>query len=296
MLLVGSPPLASLPVPEGRLPVQALSFSRLLLPMPVRNFSRLALVFVVLFAVLVLSSLVPFQPLDPAWQSRLTAVLVNAGTLPLTALALLQLAFLLDPEDPDIQRRLQRFAQLSIAVALGYLLLAPLQISASLRLQSRGSAEQLSRLARAEAKLQQLRQAARQAASGTDLSARFQALSGPSISPAELSLPLPVLKAQAALALDQAQAQLQRQRSALPASDPLRLLPELLRNAVSCLALACGFAIFARARDSELSLVDFWQDSLERRRLRRASRSARQAEEDDYVRQLSGEDGTTSKD
>ncbi|MFM9104761.1 MAG: hypothetical protein ACKOPS_27025 [Cyanobium sp.] len=68
--------------------------------MPVRNFSRLALVFVVLFAVLVLSSLFPLQPLDPAWQGRLTAVLVNAGTLPLTALALLLLARLLDPEDP----------------------------------------------------------------------------------------------------------------------------------------------------------------------------------------------------
>jgi len=263
--------------------------------MPVRNFSRLALVFVVLFAVLVLGSLFPFQPLDPAWQSRLTAVLVNAGTLPLTGLALLQLAFLLDPEDPDIHRRQQRFAQLSIAVALGYLLLAPLQISASLQLQSRGSTEQLSRLARAEAKLQQLRQAARQAASGADLSARFQALSGPTISPAELALPLPVLKAQAALALDQAQAQIKRERNALPAGDPLRLLPELLRNAFSCLALAFGFAIFARGRDSELSLVDFWQDSLERRRLRRASRSARQAEEDDYVRQLNGEDDTTSR-
>lgn len=157
MLLVASPWLASLPVPEGRLPVQALSFSRLFLPMPVRNFSRLALVFVVLFAVLVLSSLFPLQPLDPAWQSRLTAVLVNAGTLPLTPLALLQLAHHLDPRDPRITKRLRRFTQLSIDVALCFLLLAPLQICTSLRLQSRGSAEQLSRLARAERQLASLR-------------------------------------------------------------------------------------------------------------------------------------------
>lgn len=273
-----------------------LSFSSLLLPMPVRNFSRLALVFVVLFAMLVLSNLFPVQPLDPAWQSRLATVLVNAGTLPLTALALLQLAHHLDPRDPRITKRLQRFTQLSIAVALGYLLLAPLQISASLRLQSRGSAEQLSRLVRAEAKLQQLRQAARQAASGADLSARFQALSGPGVSPADLALPLPVLKAQAALALDQAQAQIKRERNALPASDPLRLLPELLRNAVSCLALACGFAIFARGRDSELSLLESWQVSLKRIRLQRASRSGRQADEADYIRQLSRGENDSSRD
>ncbi len=141
---------------------------------------------------------------------------------------------------------------------------------------------------RAEAKVQQLRQAARQASSSADLSARFQALSGPTISPAELALPLPVLKAQSSLALDQAQAQIQRQRSALPASNPLRLLPELLRNALSCLALAFGFAIFARVKDSDLSLVDAWQNSLARMRLRR-SRSGRQSDDADYIRQLSRE-------
>lgn len=135
--------------------------------------------------------------------------------------------------------------------------------------------------------LASLQLAARQAASGADLSARFQALSGPGVSPAELALPLPVLKAQAALALDQAQIQRQRQRSALPASDPLRLLPELLRNAFSCLALACGFAIFARAKGSELSMLESWQASLKRIRLQRASRSGRQADEADYIRQLS---------
>lgn len=263
--------------------------------MPVSNFSRLALVFLVLFAVLVLGSLFPVQLLDPTWQRRLGAVLVNAGTLPLTALALLQLAHHLDPRDPRIRKRQQRFAQLAIAAAFGFLLLAPLLISASLRLQTSGSDEQLSRLARAEAKVQQLRQAARQASSSADLSARFQALSGPTISPAELALPLPVLKAQANLALDQAQAQLQRQRNSLPASNPLRLLPELLHNAVSCLALAFGFAIFARAKDSDLSLVDAWQNSLARMRLRR-TRSGRQSGDADYIRQLSGRDDGTSRD
>jgi len=61
------------------------------------------------------------------------------------------------------------------------------------------------------------------------------------------TLPLPVLKAKAALALDQAQAQIQRERNVLPASDQLRLLPELLRSAISSLALTGSPRPSARA-------------------------------------------------
>ena len=102
--------------------------------MAVRSFSQLAVVFALLFALLVLGSFFPFQPLDPTWQLRLGAVLGDAATLPLLALALLQLARHLDPRDAHISKRQQRFAQLAIAASLGFLLLAPLQISAGLRL------------------------------------------------------------------------------------------------------------------------------------------------------------------
>ena len=257
--------------------------------MPVRSFSQLAL----LFALLVLGSLFPFQPLDAAWQIRLAAVLVNAATLPLLALALLQLARHLEPRDPRIRARQERFAQLAIAASLGFLLLAPLQISAGLRLQSRGGAEQRSQLQRAERQLAErqlagLHLAVAQAASKADLKSRFQALNGPAVSPADLELPLPQLKAQATMALDQAQAQFARQRAALPATDPLRLLPEQLRNTGACLALACGFAIFARHRGSELSLLEEGQRSLLRMRMQRPNRSATVSHKE-YIRQLSGE-------
>lgn len=56
----------------------------------------------------------------------------------------------------------------------------------------------------------------------------------------------------------------------MPAQRPARqhsagLPPDLLRNAIPCLALAYGLAISAKARNSDLSLVDAWQDALERR-------------------------------
>jgi hypothetical protein len=83
--------------------------------------------------------------------------------------------------------------------------------------------------------------------------------------------------------------QFARQRAALPATDPLRLLPEQLRNTGACLALACGFAIFARRRGSELSLLEEGQHSLLRMRMQRPSRSATVSNEE-YIRQLSGDE------
>lgn len=258
--------------------------------MPLRSFSRLAVVFVVLFAVLVIGALIPFQPLDPAWQSRLTATLVNAATLPLLALALLQLALLLDPKDASIRRRQERFAQLAIMASFGFLLLAPLQISAGLRLQGSSGSQALGRLERAERQLAALRQAVAQAASPADLGARFQKLSGPSLAPADLAMPLPLLKAQASAALDQAQGQIARERAALPARDPLRLLPEQLRSAAACLAIACGFAIFARRPDDELSLLDAIAARLSRLKKAGRSKRGRGQNQEEYLRQLQAGD------
>ncbi|MCS5697777.1 hypothetical protein NZK32_01785 [Cyanobium sp. FGCU-52] len=154
--------------------------------MRVRNFSRLGLVFLVLFTVLAAGVLFPLKPLDPAWQSRLTAALVNAATLPL------------------------------------------------------------------------------------------------------LALPLPVLKAQAAAAFDQAQAQIARERATLPAMNPLWLLPEQLRNTSACLALAYGFAIFARRPGDPLSLLEALQTRLQRLSAGRRRRKANS--EADYINQLCDSD------
>ena len=59
--------------------------------------------------------------------------------------------------------------------------------------------------------------------------------------------------------LDQAQLQIARERQAAPPADPWRLLPELLRNALTSLALALGFAALARRPGSARSLLQEWQ-------------------------------------
>jgi len=262
--------------------------------MPLRSLSRLALAFVLLFATLAITALVPFTPLDPGWQGRVSRTLLDSASLPLLALALLQIARWLDPVDPLLKRRQRSFSRLAGAAALGFLLLVPLQISASLRLQQASGTEQSGRIAQAERQLAAFRQAVQQASSAEALASSLEQLGGPRPAPADLALPLPLLKAQASAALDQVQLAIRRQRAARPASDPLRQIPELLRPCIAALILAFAFASMARVRqdDQDESLLDQLLRRLQVRRLQPQGRvgTTGQLSGADYLRQLHGED------
>jgi len=262
-----------------------------------RSLSRLALAFVLLFATLALTSLFPLQLLDPAWQGRVSRTLLDSASLPLLALALLQIGRWLDPADPLLKRRQCSFSRLAGAAALGFLLLVPLQISASLRLQQASGSEHSSQLARAERQLAGFRQAVQQASSSEALASSLNQLGGPRPAPALLALPLPLLKAQAAASLDQLEISIRRQRDALPASNPLRQIPELIRPCVSSLIVAFAFASMAGVsnndeEEEEDSLLDQLLFRFQARRLnpRRRFGTTGQLSDADYLRQLHGED------
>ena len=97
-----------------------------------------ALVLFVLFAPLVAGALWKVQLLNPLWQLRLAGSLVNGAPFALLGLALLQIAVELGPHDPLLKSRQKLCSQLAVAVALGFLLLLPLQGVAGLQ-QSRSS-------------------------------------------------------------------------------------------------------------------------------------------------------------
>ncbi len=104
-----------------------------------------------------------------------------------------------------------------------------------------------------------LRQAVDSADNNAEINQRLQRLQGPVLGPADIAQPLPLLKAQVAAVLDQAAQQIARERQATPPADPWRLLPELLRNGIACLALALGFAALAVRPVAEVSLLQEWQ-------------------------------------
>ena len=67
----------------------------------------------------------------------------------------------------------------------------------------------------------------------TELHDQLVARNGPVLNEADRALPLTSIKAQVNGLLDQAAAQLARKQQQLPSSDPLLLLPTVLRHAVA---------------------------------------------------------------
>lgn len=223
------------------------------------GLSVVALVLFVLFATLVAGALWPLQLLNPAWQLRLAGSLVSGAPFALLGLALLQIAVELGPHDPRLQRRQKLCSQLAVAVALGFLLLVPLMGVAGLQQSRSTTTAQNSRISGAERRLVALRQAVASASSNQEVNQRLQRLQGPVLGPADLAQPLPLLKAQVGAVLDQAAGQIARERQATPSADPWRLLPELLRNGLACLALSLGFAALAMRPGAKESLLREWQ-------------------------------------
>ena len=93
---------------------------------PARGIALAGAVLIVLFLTILSASLLPARLLDAAWQLQVGGVLINASPFPLIGLVLLHLAASLDPRDPLLAQRRRLAARLAVAVALGYLLLAPL--------------------------------------------------------------------------------------------------------------------------------------------------------------------------
>lgn len=235
---------------------------------PARGLSVVALVLAVLFVCSLAGTLFPLNVLRANWQLRFCNSLIHNAPLALLGLALVRLARVLDPNDGRIFTRWQGWSQLAVVVSLAFLLLLPLQVSASLEVYNRANQVQRVRVANAERKLATLNQAVKQASDTNDLNNRLLKLQGPVLGPADLSQPLPQLKQQMQAVLRQAEQQIIRERDLIPAPDPWRLVPDLLRNGISTIALAAGFAALARRPGVDFSLLQ----EVERRLTPRARR------------------------
>jgi hypothetical protein len=207
-----------------------------------RNLGVVALVLFALFVSVVGGVIFPFQPLQSAWQLRVSGSLIQAAPLPLLGLALLQLGLELNPDDRILLRRWRRCSRLAVAAAVGFVLLLPLQGLAGFNESRALNRAQSSRISGAQHKLIMLREAVASASSNAELNQELQRRDGPVLGPADLAQPLPLLKAQVKAVLDQAEIQIRSERQRVPPIKAWSLLPDLLRNAFACLALALGFA------------------------------------------------------
>lgn len=178
----------------------------------------------------------PPRLLDPAWQLNLIGLLLSSGGIALIGALLICLARVFDQNDRQIQKRAQLVRNLATWVALGWLLLIPLQLFLGVRLiNSQGSSE----LGQIEA-IERVAKAVRDANSEFELrKAMAQVPNQPPLPP--LTVPLPVAKANL-LAQFQKTINTAKNNQDLGSSNRLQIwLKEAFRNSLQSLMLTMGF-------------------------------------------------------
>lgn len=212
----------------------------------------------VTFAVSVVAGALPLQLLGPLWQLRLVASLIDNAPVALLGLGLVHLQAYLFPDDTEIQAYRDRIARLAVVAAIGFLLLAPLQIIASVQLLQSAGVVEARRSAAITADYASLRQEILAATSTQDLQARLQRLrrlSAPLLAPTDKAVPLEPLRQRLLAGLNKARADALRQLSAPTRPRLWSLFTTGARNLVCSLAFAAGFAACARSRSSPLPLL-----------------------------------------
>jgi len=257
--------------------------------------SRIAIALFVVFAAVVISSILPPRILNPAWQLRFTTALINNGTLAVLGVVLIWLSCVLNPGNGRLRARRDQFASLAAAVAIGYLLLIPLQISAAWKGVNTADSARSGQLNVGLKRVQQLRQAIKEARTTPELQARLEALNGPTLPPQELAKPIGVIRPQILTGLESAESRLRQQLGGLPPDRIWQLVQESVRVVVSALAYAFGYSAAAFLPGRPLSLLDAATGRLNklfRRIPARGTASGRRSvvSSEDYLRELSREE------
>jgi hypothetical protein len=214
----------------------------------------------------VVGSVLPPRLLAPDWQIRLTTSLINNSGFAVVGLCLVHLSGGLATLQPHLQRRRDRLATWAVLAAFGFLLLIPLQIQA-VRTAHIQNANALAReQRRSEQQLTAIREVIGSATTAPELRDRLQTLQGPALTDNDLALPLPELRRRLLDALDLADQARRRNRSARQGPPLDLLVKDSIKTALSCLALALGFAALSQRPGSYLPLLLEWQDFMARAR------------------------------
>jgi len=221
-----------------------------------------------MFGCFVLAAALPVKLLDPQWNLSIHGAVVNAAGFPLLGLCLLQIAAVLDGHNQNIARRSRLCARLAAPVALGFVLLIPLQFWLLWQSSSTATLRVRGQLAREERNLETLRQAITSASSTADLQRRLQAGAVPQLDATQLDEPLERLRPRLKQLIEQAEQQRSRRSQRQGRLPALQILATGLRNSLPCLALALGFAALAQRRQSPYPLLFEWQQRLSQAGLR----------------------------
>ncbi len=243
----------------------------------------------VIYAVRVIATALPLQPLDTPWQLSVSSALINAAAIPLVGLGLVHLAAYLDPANAALEKRRNALARWAIPAVLGFLLLIPVQSLASWSTVAAARARLTTQLTSANKNFALIREAINAATTLEDLQKRLQALQSPELGIRfdDLGLPLPETKRQMLIRLNEIEDQVKTRIKAPPPEAVEDVASNALRLMATCVVYALAFAIAAQRRGREVPLLvemlTIWSLRRESRQPRRGSASAI---EEDYFAQL----------
>jgi hypothetical protein len=148
---------------------------------------------IVIYSITVVVEVMPLALLQPAWLVRFSAKILGGGVFALTGAVLLVIALRFDPEVLPLSRFQKRLRQLARFVALGFLLLIPLQMIAGFFVLNTDAQDIQRKLAQLESATEVISKSNTE----TGLINGLALLPGaPKPNGQKLSIPAPIVKAQ----------------------------------------------------------------------------------------------------
>lgn len=180
---------------------------------------------------------------DPAWQLSLISLLLAGGSIALIGALLINIAHIFNTADRQIQNRAQLVRKLAPLVALGWLLLIPMQLFLGVRLIN----------TQVNSELEEIRSFERIAKSVRDANSEFelrQALAQVPNQPPlpALTVPLPVAKANLLAQFQKRINTAKNNQEQVSSNRFQNWVREAFRNSLQCFLLTLGFLAIGKNR------------------------------------------------
>jgi hypothetical protein len=217
-----------------------------------RVMSWIGMAMILFFLVATLSPAWPIQLLQPRWIDQRSGSLVSSGAFALLAALLIAAAPLVDPNADQLSRRATLVRRLASWVAIGYLLLIPLQTTAGVQLLREREQKQSELLGRAQQSVAAMQRATTEA----ELRQAYEQIPGnkPRLGP-RFTQPLEVVRDRLIDALQPRIKRLESEFARQQSSRWQRFFGLLARNALGQLSMFIGFAALGRQSPAHPTLL-----------------------------------------
>jgi hypothetical protein len=206
------------------------------------------------YIIAVATSSYPFSILEPSWQLNFAVNAVDNGGIAIISLLLFAFASTLNSRKS--QASYQPIFRLAIWPMLGFLLIPPLYLVASVRLKEKVRSESVIRFEKASRRLEDLGSKISAARSSQDIDLILRKFQGKGLTGQQLNLPPDRIRSELLSQLQEARRQLLQRIPSEQALQPLPLIINGARIILTSLAYAIAVAAFARRPRAEVSLME----------------------------------------